>query len=92
MPKRYYRKLIDAETGLSFLFAIETGLDGPLHITKRHGTTPAEAVETFFAGLTAWNGVNKRFETSTATHIVYWTWHASGAVLVISCFRQGEVR
>lgn len=90
MPRRYYRKLIDAETGLSFLFAIEAGSAGPLHIAIRHGTTPADAVEAYFAGVTTWNDVNQRFETRTASHVVYWTWHGSGAVLVISCYRKGD--
>ena len=90
MPRRYYQKFTDAETGLSFLFAIEVGSTGPLHIAIRHGTTPADAVAAYFAGVTTWNGDNKRFETSTASHVVYWAWHRSGAVLVISCFRKGD--
>jgi hypothetical protein len=90
MSKRNYRELADAETGLHFRFAYEIGASNPLHIEYRHGVTTGEAVETFFDGLTTWNATNRRFETRTETHTLYWTWHASGSVLVITCFRKED--
>jgi hypothetical protein len=70
--------------------AYETGSSGPLHVEARHGVTPDEVVETYFGGLTTWNPTNLRFETRTETHTLHWAWHASGAVLVITCFQKGD--
>lgn len=90
MPKRYYTEYVDDVSGTRFRFAHEAGQDGPLHITVRHGTTPEDAVRTFLRGMTVLNPTYKRFETQTENHVLYWVWHASGAVLVITCFQKGE--
>lgn len=71
MPKRHYRKLTDAATGLPFLFALETGLDSPLPIVVRHGVTHDGAIETFVEGTTTWSAINQRFETHTNSHAPY---------------------
>jgi hypothetical protein len=83
---------LDETSGLRFLFAHEAGEGSPLHVVQRHGTSVAEAIATYFAdgATTIWNPTNKRFETRTDTPALYWAWHASGAILVISCFRQGD--
>ncbi len=91
MPKRLYREIADPESGIRFRFAYETGVNGPLHVEARHGVTPEAAVETFLTGVTVWNPANKRFETRTESHTLYWAWHASAAVLVITCFRRGDL-
>jgi hypothetical protein len=63
-----------------------------LHITRRHGTTPEEAVRTFFAGVTeSWDESHLRRETHTDTHGPFWTRHAHDhSVIVISCFKRGD--
>ena len=87
--KRTYRLILDTASGLIFRFAYEAGADGPLHIEARHHVTQQDAITAFREGLTVWNDANKRFETHSPSHVLYWTWHASGSVLVITCFRNG---
>lgn len=89
MPKRFYLPVTDPETGKVFLFAFEAGKSGPFHIQVRHGVAPEEAIATYIRGTTAWNSLNKRNETQTSRHMLYWAEHASGAILVISCFPIG---
>ncbi len=58
-----------------------------LHIAVRHGTTVDDALWTLSNGETHWNETNRRFETFTITHGLYWTRHSyDGSVIVISCF------
>lgn len=87
--KRAYRLIFDPKSGLTFRFTYETGTGGPLHIEARHGVAPQEAIMAFRDGTTTWDAAHKRFETRTATHTLYWAWHASGSVLVITSFRNG---
>ena len=64
-----------------------------LHITLRHGTTPEDAIRTFFEGeQQPWDEERQRFETATDKHGLYWTRHPhDGSVIVISCFeREGD--
>ena len=63
-----------------------------LHITLRHGTTPEDAIRTFFEGtISAQSESRARFETAAATHRLYWTRHAHDqSVIVISCFEREE--
>ena len=63
-----------------------------LHISLRHGTTPADAIRTFFEGESRpWSESHSRFETLTDTHGIYWTRHAfDRSVIIISCFRRGD--
>lgn len=65
---------------------------GVLHITKSHGTTPADAIRAFyFAETTAWNEERRRYETRSATHGLYWTRHEyDGSVLIISCWERSD--
>ena len=63
-----------------------------LHITLRHGTTPEDAIRTFFEGETSyWDESHSRFVTLAPTHGIYWARHAfDQSVIVISCFKQGD--
>ena len=91
MAKGRYQPYLDQKSGLRFDFKFELMQPSLLHIFVRHGTSPQEAIGTFFEGETAWDEEHKRFETFTETHALYWTWRAQGAVvLVISCFRRDE--
>jgi hypothetical protein len=65
---------------------------GLLHITAAHGTTPVEAIETFFkAETTLWDERHLRFESLSASHGLFWTRHGhDGAVIIISCWRRRE--
>ncbi len=83
--------IIEAE-GERFRFYYDLTDPGVLHITRQHGTTPEDAIRTFFVGATEpWDETHLRFETRTETHGLYWTRHAHDhAVIAISCFKRGE--
>jgi len=72
----------------TFFFKHEDDAPELLHIFVRHLTSPDDAIPTFFTGETTWNEINKRFETRTETHTVYWLWidEKKKKVLVLSCF------
>ena len=78
--------------GERFRFYYDADLPEVPHIVLRHGTTPEEAIYTFFGGETGpWNDVRARFETVSDTHHLYWTRHAHDqSVIVISCFAREE--
>lgn len=74
--------------GIDFFFKYDELAPDLLHIYVRHLTTPAEALEIFVNGKTAWNVRCQRFETYTETHGLYWFWlQESSKVMIISCFR-----
>jgi hypothetical protein len=76
--------------GLTFVFKTEPDHHDLLHIFARHLTTDQDAVNTFFApdALTAWNAGKGRWETQSATHMLYWFWlDEDKTIMVISCFR-----
>jgi hypothetical protein len=83
--------IIEAD-GERFRFYYDREHPEVLHITFRHGTTPVEAIRTFYAGETrAWDEARSRFETLTGTHGIYWTRHAfDQSVIILSCFRRGD--
>jgi hypothetical protein len=84
--------LIIRSGGEHFRFYFDRRLPEVLHITFQHGTTPEDAIRTFFEGTTThWSEVHQRFETVTETHVLYWTRHAHDeSVIVISCFSRGD--
>jgi hypothetical protein len=90
MPRRDFR-LVEAR-GERFMFFLD-GESEELHITRRHGTTDADAVSTFFeAGTTSWNEERLRWESLSETHLHYWTRCSfDGSVLVITCLRREDV-
>jgi hypothetical protein len=90
VPSR--RALIVQARSERFRFYYDLEEPTVLHITRQHGTTPQEAVETFFDGEAgAWDETRLRFETFTATHGLYWTRHAHDqSMIVISCFKRGD--
>lgn len=91
MPIR--EALIIEDGGERFRFYYDLDVPEVLHVTVRHGTTPEEAIRTFFEGEERpWDEARQRFETATDTHGLYWTRHPhDGSVIVISCFeREGE--
>ena len=72
----------------TFFFKHEDDAPELMHIYVRHLTTPEDAITTFFTGETTWNKKNKRYETKTKTHTVYWLWidEENKKVLIITCF------
>jgi hypothetical protein len=84
--------LIIEAGGERFRFYYDLDYPDVLHITLRHGTTPALAIETFFDGdKHPWDEDRARFETLTASYGLYWTRHAHDqSVIVISCFAREE--
>lgn len=68
---------------------LRNGQQRPPHTEVRHGVGPEEAIETYLKGTTTWNPLNLRYEARTDRHTLYWAPHASGRVLVITCFRRG---
>jgi hypothetical protein len=90
VPRR--EALIVEALGERFRFYYDIDLPEVLHITLQHGTTPMEAISTFFEGQPGvWDEGHSRFETMTESHGLYWTRHAyDGSVIVISCFRRGD--
>lgn len=83
--------IIEAQ-GERFRFYYDLEQPGVLHMTRQHGTTPEDAVRTFFAGVTEpWDEARLRFETRTDTHGLFWTRHGHDqSVLIISCFKRGD--
>ena len=84
--------LIIQADGERFRFYYDLEYPQMLHVTLQHGTTPGDAIRTFFAGETGpWDEAHARFETRTATHGLYWTRHTHDqSVIVISCFKRGD--
>jgi hypothetical protein len=89
--KRYER--ID-EQGISFLFAYDPDAPDLLHIFARHATMPEDVFAVWFdlEQDDFWNEERRRFETSNATHTVYWMWSGvpGSVVRVITCFRRSR--
>lgn len=91
MPKRRYREVTELVTGIRFRFAYDAVNPMRLHIEARHDVTVEDAIRTYLERrTTVWNEVNKRWESESNTHVLYWALHASSAVLVITCFRKEE--
>ena len=90
MPIR--EALIIEAGGERFRFYYDVEVPEVLHIALRHGTTPEDAVRTFFVGEQGpWDGERQRFETATDSHGLYWTRHPhDGSVIVITCFQREE--
>jgi len=85
------RRVKTAERGIEFHFFFAKSSDAELHITAAHGTTPDEAVTTYFNGITEFDDTHRRFITMSATHTLFWSWIEKGAsVYVITCVRAGE--
>ena len=87
------RQALIIESGRErFRFCYDAEHPQVLHITLRHGTTPVDAIGTFFAGETGpWDEVQARFETLSATHGIYWTRHVHDqSVIIITCFKRGD--
>lgn len=73
----------------TFFFKHEPSAPDLLHIYVRHLSTEAEAIAAFFTGVTTWNQARERFETTSATHTVFWFWldEADKKVMIITCFQ-----
>jgi hypothetical protein len=77
--------------GITFLFKFDEGAPDLLHIWVRHATTIPEALDTFFdpAAHTVWNDARRRFESTSATHVLHWFWLEENVrVMVITCWRR----
>ena len=71
MPIR--EALIIEAGGERFRFYYDLEVPEMLHILLRHGTTPEDAIRTFFeGGQGPWNEARQRFESMSATHGLYW--------------------
>ena len=86
------RALIIEAVGERFRFYYDLEEPDALHITRVHGTTPDEAIRTFFAAaMASWDELHQRFESHSGTHGLFWTRHAHDqSVIVISCFKRGD--
>jgi hypothetical protein len=84
--------LIVEAGGERFRFYYDREKPEILHITLRHGTTPADAIRTFFVGETvATEETHSRFETVTDLYGIYRARHAfDQSVISISCFELGD--
>jgi hypothetical protein len=79
--------------GLVFLFAYDADDPTLLHIFARHLTTIDDALRTWFdaSAEETWNEQRQRFETRSASHVLYWTWLTDNErVLIISCFTRED--
>lgn len=90
MPIR--EALIITAGGERFRFYYDQEVPEVLHIMLRHGTTPEDAIRTFFeGGQGPWDEARQRFESATELHGLYWTRHPhDDSVIVISCFEREE--
>ena len=88
MAKNENKYTIKKSCKHTFIFKHDDTAPELLHIFARHLTNPEDAITTFFTGETKWNEKNKRFETKTETHKVFWLWidEKHKKVLIISCF------
>ena len=85
MPYRRVR-----ERGILFLFKYDDDAPDLLHIYVRHLTTIDDALDTFFDpnAESQWNPERARWETQSATHVLYWFWlEDNRKVMVVSCFQ-----
>jgi hypothetical protein len=90
MPVR--QALLIEARGERFRFYYDRQNPAILHITLRHGTTPEDAVRTFFGGeAQPWDESHDRFMTLSPSHGIYWTRHAHDqSVIILSCFKRGD--
>ena len=73
--------------GETFCFFFDAEHPEELHMTRRHETTMEDAAETFFAGEHVWNAAHARFETTSATHVLYWARYSlDNSIIVFTCF------
>ena len=78
-------------SGTRFRFAYDGTNPTGLHIEVRHEVRADEAIRAYLERQTTnWNEMHKRWESESETHVLFWALHASGAVLVITCFRKEE--
>ena len=63
-----------------------------LHITAAHGTSVADAIQTYFGGVTSYDEEHRRFVTANDIHTLYWNWLDEQAriVYIITCMKTGE--
>jgi hypothetical protein len=82
-------KIVKKES-VTFFFKYDESAPELLHIYARHLTTIGQALWTWFNGESIWNEKNKRFETKTKTHCIFWTWinEKDKKVMIISCFKM----
>ncbi|MBM4416526.1 MAG: hypothetical protein FJ035_09915 [Chloroflexi bacterium] len=90
MPVR--SALLVAAGGKRFRFYYDLEVPELLHIVLRHGTTPDDAIRTYFEDITsAWDGARARYATTTSSHVLHQTRHTRDqSVIVISCFEQED--
>jgi hypothetical protein len=78
-----------SEEGHVFVFKYDKDDPTQLHITVRHLTEIDDALDTFFdkEAESIWNAKNKRFQTYSKTHTLFWFWlnEPKKEVMIISC-------
>ncbi len=85
------RRVKTNERGIEFHFFFARGSATVLHITQEHGTTPDDAIATYFNGITERDAIRRRFVTVTATHTLFADWIEEGkSAYVITCVSAGE--
>lgn len=79
---------IERYNNYTFYFKHEPELPELLHIYVRHLTNTTDAISTFFLGTVRWNKKRNRFETTSNSHCLYWTWldEKNLKILIITCF------
>jgi hypothetical protein len=80
--------IVKHSSGLAFRFLFDKEDPSQLHIERRWGVTPHEAVESYFAASTepVWIEAKNCYETRSPAFILVWTWDVlDQQVFVITC-------
>lgn len=82
-------EVVRHDSGLVFRFLYDRSDPSQLHIVRRWGVTPEQAIATHFeapeAG-TVWLGGKRCYETVNATHVLVWLWDQPNVqLLVVTC-------
>jgi len=81
-------RIVIESDGVEFHFFYSKGSETVLHITDRHGTSPEQAITTYFEGLTQFDQEHDRFETVGGECALLWNWIERGkSLFVITCVR-----
>jgi hypothetical protein len=75
-------------SGLAFRFLYDRADPSQLHIVRRWGVQPEQAIDTYFAAPaeTVWLDGKRCYETTSSSHVLVWLWDQPNVqLLVITC-------